>query len=469
MCDADIFWVPFDALSIHLNNSQITLRHDRLLSPPSAGTRITFKGRFVSLDLAKTLCDRICPDGYITKQFSVVNAFKGIDDNISFDVCKALDDDDRVEIGCAEGTVMQLVNNIRVSRDKSVHYVGCFGPNYAVPNKSDVVNDVGLDANERISVRGGQRVMIPGGVQEAFNRYARERFATITAAVDNAPKIKRTQQRKPLIDNAKKKRPNTADAPRPAPSREEEIQQLRTSLGDNILKRRSVDSTIESVLRRLKELECDVIEGKKEKLHFIMPNGRGGSIDIDPDCSVILLSQLTDSLLEEEVTEPASVTISSDNNTSINAETTVVSQDDQATTTMPDETVTDENQPPLETSTTKPPPAGKSPKPKQYQYVWNHRYSCWIPKSKVLSNNAHNTAKKNNVSIARNARKLKKKRTAFSKRSKDIIAASSLAAAGASDWGVQSVIFGTMKAMAHEMGLKISDKQLTAACPDVGS
>ena len=115
-----------------------------------------FKGRFVSWDVAKTLCDRICPDGYITKQFTVVNAFKGIDDNISFDVYNALDDDERLEIGCAEGTVMRLVKNIRVGRDKSVHFVGCFGPNDAIPNKSDVVNNVDLDANERMWVRGGE-------------------------------------------------------------------------------------------------------------------------------------------------------------------------------------------------------------------------------------------------------------------------------------------------------------------------
>ena len=55
------------------------------------------------------------------------------------------------------------------------------------------------------------------------------------------------------------------------------------------------------------------------------------------------------------------------------------------------------------------------------------------------------------------------------KRSKDIIAASSLAAARVSDLDVQSVIFGTMKAMAHKIGLKITDKQLAAVISNVGS
>ena len=128
------------------------------------GLRFARLALLVSLDVAKTLCDRICPDGYITKQFTVVNAFKGIDDNISFDVYNALNDDERAEIGCAEGTIMRLVKNIRVGQNKSVHYVGCFGPNDAVPNKSDVVNNVDLDANERTSVRGGQRLVIPDGI-----------------------------------------------------------------------------------------------------------------------------------------------------------------------------------------------------------------------------------------------------------------------------------------------------------------
>ena len=333
-----------------------------------------FKGRFVSWDVAKTLCYRICPDGYITKQFSVVNSFKGIDDNISFDVYNALNDDERAEIGCAEGTVMRLVKNIRVGQNKSVHFVGCFGPNDAIPNKSDVVKNVDLDANERTSVRGGQRLVIPDGVQEAFNCYAREKFATVTAAVDNATKIKRTQQQKPQIDNSKKKRPNTADAPRPAPTREEEIQQLRTSLGENVLKRRNVDATIESVLRRLKELECDVIEGKKERLHYIMPNGRGGSIVIDPDCGVILMSQLTGGL-EDEVAEPAIANPSSslNNNASSIDAATVSGDEEPAVQTQQSQQQSQKTS--AERGSTK--PASAADQQKKIQYVWNQCYSCY--------------------------------------------------------------------------------------------
>ena len=55
----------------------------------------------------------------------------------------------------------------------------------------------------------------------------------------------------------------------------------------------------------------------------------------------------------------------------------------------------------------------------------------------------------------------------FREKSKAIITASTIAAAGASDFGVQSVIFGTLKAVANEMGLKLSHKQLSQGVPSV--
>jgi hypothetical protein len=63
----------------------------------------------------------------------------------------------------------------------------------------------------------------------------------------------------------------------------------------------------------------------------------------------------------------------------------------------------------------------------------------------------------------------KGQRCRLSNRSKDINTASSIAAAGASDKGVQSVIFGTLKAIAKEMGVKLSHKQLANGCPSVKS
>jgi hypothetical protein len=74
---------------------------------------------------------------------------------------------------------------------------------------------------------------------------------------------------------------------------------------------------------------------------------------------------------------------------------------------------------------------------------------------------------------ATSARKFKAifkgKQCKLSKRSKDIIAATSIAATGASDKGVQSVMLGTLKAIAKEMDVKISHKQLARGCPSMKS
>jgi hypothetical protein len=55
----------------------------------------------------------------------------------------------------------------------------------------------------------------------------------------------------------------------------------------------------------------------------------------------------------------------------------------------------------------------------------------------------------------------------FSPHAKRTITATTIAAAGTSDWGVQSIIFGTLKAMVDEMRLNISHKQLARGCPSV--
>eukprot|EP00956_Cyclotella_meneghiniana_P023267 scaffold44959_cov39-Cyclotella_meneghiniana.AAC.6 len=62
----------------------------------------------------------------------------------------------------------------------------------------------------------------------------------------------------------------------------------------------------------------------------------------------------------------------------------------------------------------------------------------------------------------------KGKQAKFSTRAKRIIAVSSLAAAGASDYG-ESVIFGTLKAITEEMKMGLTDKELASGCPDVGT
>jgi hypothetical protein len=85
---------------------------------------------------------------------------------------------------------------------------------------------------------------------------------------------------------------------------------------------------------------------------------------------------------------------------------------------------------------------------------------CWVPKwFLIIGKSQHN---KDAVLLdgAKRVRRLfKGSRVRLSTRAKRTIAVYSLAAAGASDWGVQSVIFGVLKAITDEMNLKLTPEE----------
>lgn len=102
--------------------------------------------------------------------------------------------------------------------------------------------------------------------------------------------------------------------------------------------------------------------------------------------------------------------------------------------------------------------------------VFDKANNCWVPKWLMLMGSRQNCIDKDMVEAVGKLRKMfKGSQAKFSTRAKRIIAVSSLAAAGASDYGVQSVIFGTLKAITGEMKMGLSDKELATGCPDVGT
>jgi hypothetical protein len=116
-------------------------------------------------------------------------------------------------------------------------------------------------------------------------------------------------------------------------------------------------------------------------------------------------------------------------------------------------------------------PEQKSEQPEQKEkrqrgYRYNKRFNCWVPTWKVLVHANHYEELKKNAEATKKFKRLfRGQQCRFKRRSKDIITACSIAAAGASDKGVQSVIFGTLKAIAEEMDIKISAKQLSKGTP----
>jgi hypothetical protein len=89
--------------------------------------------------------------------------------------------------------------------------------------------------------------------------------------------------------------------------------------------------------------------------------------------------------------------------------------------------------------------------------VLDKKNNIWVPKRHLLVNKTQYTK---DMALANGAKKVirlfKGKQTSFSAKAKQTIIASIIPAAGASDAGVQSVIFGTLKAIVDEMGLKVS-------------
>lgn len=100
--------------------------------------------------------------------------------------------------------------------------------------------------------------------------------------------------------------------------------------------------------------------------------------------------------------------------------------------------------------------------------VYDRANNCWVPKWLMLMGSRQNTIDKDMVkAVGRLRNMFKGSQAKFSTRAKRIIAVSSLAAAGASDYGVQSVIFRRLKAITEEMKMGLSDKELASGCPDV--
>ena len=102
----------------------------------------------------------------------------------------------------------------------------------------------------------------------------------------------------------------------------------------------------------------------------------------------------------------------------------------------------------------------------QAGFVLDKERCCWVPKFYMLLGKSQYSKDSQLVNGARMFKDLfKGARCHFSKRMKRTITAYSLAAVGASDFGVQSVIFGVLKAMNDEMELGISNKALADCTP----
>lgn len=242
---------------------------------------------------------------------------------------------------------------------------------------------------------------------------------------------------------------------------------LKSELDSEMLKRRQIDASIVAKLSRLKALGGgESTTDSTEKMYYILGDC-AGEMNVDTERDVILLSDLLDGLIvnddgtdagdggKEDAGEENELAPASDNKS--------VDGRVDTTTTLPSVTHNEDSRP-----TDK--PIVQQTQPKRKQYVFNKRYNCWLPKW-VIAVNGSNYSKLKKEALSTRAFKslFRGQQTRFPRKAKAIITASTIPAAGASDFGVQSVVFGTTKAIAEVMGIKISHEQLSKAMPSTDS
>eukprot|EP00956_Cyclotella_meneghiniana_P013077 scaffold18726_cov48-Cyclotella_meneghiniana.AAC.3 len=427
-----------------------------------------YRGRFVSFNTAKSICDIMAPDDLITGKNTLSTALKCGEDAIDWPVFDSLSTDEKTTIEYRDGVKLVIRKNLRFLKDGRASVVGCFGPDHAIPKLRGSHELMAFaSGGERSSARGAYN--IPSAVMDKYNEYARSRFKQINESLP--PRARpRPKSANTSTTAAKRTRPNTADAPPAALDKDAEMAMLKSELDSEMLKRRQIDASIVAKVSRLKALGGgESTTNSTEKMYYILGDC-AGEMSIDTEREVILLSELLDGLIvedddtnvgggnanhgETDELEPASEDEADDGN--VNS-TTVDHAAVDNTTTPPD---VDDADP-----TTKE-PISETTQPKRKQYVYNKRYNCWVPKW-VVAVNASNYGRLKKEAISTRAFKslFRRRQTRFSGKAKAIITASTIPAAGASDFGVQSVIFGTTKAIAEVMGIKISHEQLSKAIP----
>jgi hypothetical protein len=162
--------------------------------------------------------------------------------------------------------------------------------------------------------------------------------------------------------------------------------------------------SISVLKKRLEELKQ-----KTELMVYTLPHKRSGAIEVDVDRGVVFTSDLVNGVVLPELQSAARVEMSE--------ETT---------------------------------------------YVLDQKQNVWVDKRSVIVDKCDDTKTLNMADAANKFRDLfKGKHYSFPDHAKHIIAASTIPASGALDWGIQSVIFRTLKAVAETMEINLAAQTLT--------
>eukprot|EP00956_Cyclotella_meneghiniana_P005893 scaffold7723_cov35-Cyclotella_meneghiniana.AAC.3 len=111
-----------------------------------------YRGRFVSFATAKSICDVMAPDDYITGKNSLSTALKCGDDAIDWPVFGSLSPEEKTAIEYADGTKLVIRKNLRCGKNGRANVVSCFGPDHAVPELRGSDQLMAFAAGDRDSI-----------------------------------------------------------------------------------------------------------------------------------------------------------------------------------------------------------------------------------------------------------------------------------------------------------------------------
>jgi hypothetical protein len=200
-------------------------------------------------------------------------------------------------------------------------------------------------------------------------------------------------------------------------------------------------------------------EPKQEEMYFSFGGRKHGVIDVFTDRGIVFVSEINKGILHVTPESAAVAEIEEETEGDIAAEEQEQTQGNESA--QPGDKAN----------------RGKRKKRKRRRkvkrrsaFVFDMTHYCWVPKYYILLGRRQNTMDHKYVDgIWRFKELFKGAKCRFTTRMKRTITAYSLAAVGTSDFGVQSIIFGVLKAINDEIDLEISDEELANGIPSVKS
>jgi hypothetical protein len=206
---------------------------------------------------------------------------------------------------------------------------------------------------------------------------------------------------------------------------------------------------------RLNELGVDRTSAKRSNsqqtlVNYVLSDRRVGEVAVDLENGVLFGSDLVDGVC---FTPPQNIAASTQQN-----------EEDASSSSGSDDESTG---PPLQRNKKKR-QLSKQKRKQMKRWVLDKKFGVWVPKRCIVIDKSKHTRREKLADGAERVRRwFLGSQNKFSKRAKRTITITTLAAVGASDFGVQSVIFGCLKALTDELRFGLTHKQLANACPSV--